>query len=220
MSESSSGDGDLESLVGVLPAPTLRDWRALAPIVPSFAYLSGGTGLTAHLRHRVSRDLDFFTETAFDADALVGLLASAGAFAPTLVEAGTVNGIFNDTKVQFLDAHAQHLLAATSEFGGVRLASLDDVIATKLKVIQDRGALRDYFDLMVLDSRIPMEEGLNLLVRKYRPAAPAGLIANVVRGLGYLGDVEDDPSLPASRATIESFWAARQPALLRAIAAL
>ncbi|MCM3503251.1 hypothetical protein M3667_15370 [Microbacterium sp. P26] len=82
-------------------------------------------------------------------------------------------------------------------------------------MIQARGALRDYFDLMVIDEHLPMEEGLRLLAEKYQPQAPGGLIANVVRGLGYMGDVEDDPSLPVSRAEIEQFWSARQPRLAR-----
>lgn len=205
----------LESLEGFLPASTIAAWHALAPVVPPAAYLSGGTGLTAHVRHRVSRDLDFFTEAPFDVGALGSALDTVGTFAPTMVDVGTLNGMFEATKVQFLDASTQVLLEPTTSFGGVRLASLADITAAKLKVIQDRGALRDYFDLMIIDEHLPMEEGLRLLVEKYRPLAPAGLIANVVRGLGYLGDVEDDPSLPQSRAEIEKFWSVRQPRLAR-----
>ncbi|SDZ02337.1 nucleotidyl transferase AbiEii/AbiGii toxin family protein [Herbiconiux ginsengi] len=208
----------LSSLASFLPARTLAAWRTLAPVVPPVAYLSGGTALTAHLQHRVSRDLDFFTENQFDVRALSEALNTVGTFAPTLAEEGTLNGIFEDTKVQFLDASSQQLLEPTTQFGGVRLASLADVLATKLKVIQDRGALRDYFDLMVLDEYISIEEGLNLLVQKYRPVAAAGVIANVVRGLGFLDDVEDDPSLPLPRKDIETFWARRQPEVVKTIA--
>lgn len=211
-------DDDLSPLVGFLPASTLAAWRAIAPVVPGVAYLSGGTALTAHLQHRVSRDLDFFTDSPFDVPALNDALRGVGMFAPTFADAATLNGVFDDTKVQFLDASSQRLVEPTTPFGGVRLASLADVLATKLKVIQDRGALRDYFDLMTLDNHISIEEGLTLLVEKYRPVAPAGLIANVVRGLGYLDDVEDDPSLPAPRSDIEDFWAKRQPEIVKTLA--
>lgn len=102
-------------------------------------------------------------------------------------------------------------LRPTASFGGIRLASLEDIAATKLKAIQDRGALRDYFDLMLIDQHIPVEEALALLVEKYQPVSAQGLIANVVRGLGYLDDVENDPGLPETHAHIEAFWAKRQP---------
>lgn len=213
----SEASGGLDVLVGILPPSTLAAWRIIAPSVPAHAYLVGGTALTAHVQHRASRDLDFFTEAPFDADALAVVLDGIGAFAPTLVDEGTLNGVFEQTKVQFLEASGQRLLEPTTTFGGVRLASMADIAATKLKVIQDRGALRDYFDLMVIDEHIPTEEGLRLLVDKYQPVAPAGLIANVVRGLGYLDDVEDDPSLPVSRKQIETFWVSRQPRIARQV---
>lgn len=213
-----TGPDNLSSLAAFLPVSTLAAWRAIAPVVPSIAYLSGGTALTAHLKHRVSRDLDFFTEDHFDVRALNEALNTVGTFAPTLADEGTLNGIFDDTKVQFLDASSQQLVEPTTQFGGVRLASLADLLATKLKVIQDRGALRDYFDLMVLDEHISIEEGLSLVVQKYRPVAPAGVIANVVRGLGYLDDVEDDPSLPLPRIEIEAFGARRQPEVIATLA--
>lgn len=211
-------DDDLATLAGVLPARTLAAWRTLAPVVPSIAYLSSGTALTVHLQHRASRDLDFFTEASFDIHALSEALNAVGTFAPTLAEEGTLTGVFDDTKLQFLDASSQRLLEPTTQFGGIRVASLGDVLATKLKIIQDRGALRDYFDLMILDEHISIEEGLSLLIEKYQPIAPAGLIANVVRGLGYLDDVEDDPSLPTRRKVIETFWARRQPEIVKNLA--
>jgi hypothetical protein len=44
----------------VLPPATERTWMALVGNLPGGAYLVGGTGIAAHLGHRVSRDLDFF----------------------------------------------------------------------------------------------------------------------------------------------------------------
>lgn len=192
----------------------MRAWRTITPLIPDVAYLPGGTGLTAHLRHRVSRDLDFFTEQPFDTDELADTLARVGNFAATMIDEGTLNGIFEDTKVQFLDASRQRLLRPTTRLGGIRMASLEDITATTLKVIEDRGTLRDYFDLMQIDDHVPMEEGLTLLGEKYRPRSPGSLIAKITRGLGYLDDVEDDPTLPLSRADIESFWTHRQPHLV------
>ncbi|MDX2377873.1 hypothetical protein M4I32_13810 [Microbacterium sp. LRZ72] len=68
---------------------------------------------------------------------------------------------------------------------------------------------------MRLDEHLPVEEWLTLLVEKYQPLAPTGLIANVVCGLGDLDDVEDDPSLPEPREPTESFWSRRQHRIIR-----
>ena len=42
--------------------------------MPPVAYLIGGTAIAAHLRHRLSRDLDFCFEAPVDLDAVVGEL--------------------------------------------------------------------------------------------------------------------------------------------------
>lgn len=90
-------------------------------------------------------------------------------------------------------------------------------MAVKLKIIQDQGELRDYFDIMLIEQQgdISVDAGLKMLVDRYHPRAPEGAVAGVVRALGYMGDVENDPSLPASRQTIEKYWQSRRPELLR-----
>lgn len=209
----------LRELKEVLPEDTSKSWSALAPVIPDYAYLSGGTALAIHLRHRVSRDLDFFTETEFDPDDIVQLVSGAGSFVATSVSAGTVNGMFESTKIQFLDTHAQKLVEPTTDWAGLRIAGIGDLMAAKLKVIQDRGALRDYFDIMCMEEQgdLSVDEGLGLLIRKYNPVAPDGLIANVLRGLSYFGDVEDDPGLPADRKDIEHYWGTRVPQIVKAL---
>lgn len=212
-------EDEVTRIAHVLPPSTVRAWRALAPVVPRHAYLAGDTAIAVHLGHRISRDLDFFTEQRFDPEALATEIDGVGNFAASMIDRGTLNGVFEETKVQFLDASSQRLIEEPSVFGGVRVAHLPDLLATKLKVIQDRGALRDYFDIMVIEQAtdLTVEEGLSLLVEKYRPRAPEGVIASVVRGLGYLDDVEGDPSLPQPRGEIEAYWRRRQPEVLKTI---
>jgi hypothetical protein len=105
-------------LKGFLPSATSAAWPKLAPLVPDDGYLVGGTALTVHLMHRVSRDLDFFVPSPFDPDRLTEELAAAGSFTPTRLEAGTLNGVFDATKVQFLDASGQHMLDDTTAVAG------------------------------------------------------------------------------------------------------
>lgn len=135
----------------MLPAGTAQTWATIAPLVPESAYLVGETALTVHLLHRVSRDLDFFLERYEDLEALARTLEEAGPVVFDQRDERTINCTFNDTKVQVLDASSQRILRPTIPVGGVRVASVADIFAMKLKVIGDRGEMRDYFDLMAIE---------------------------------------------------------------------
>ena len=60
--------------------------------------------------------------------------------------------------------------------------------------------------------------GLALAVEKYSPAQPDRYIKSIVRALGYLDDVEDDPALPVPRKVIADYWMKRQRSLMKHIA--
>lgn len=202
-----------------LPADTARSWQAIATAVPRKAYLVGGTALTVHLRHRTSNDLDFFFEEAIDLAVVRADLERLGSFAVTEHEEHTLNGQFHETKVQFLHAAKQTRLEPTTEIAGIQVAGLSDILAMKLKVIADRGELRDYFDIMRIeqDTGRTVEAGLGLYLARYGDRPDSNTLMSIVRGLGYLDDVLDDAQLPASRAAIEAYWTRRQPHIVRTI---
>jgi hypothetical protein len=212
-----------ERIRRILPPDTARTWSTLAPLVPEAAYLGGGTAIAVHLGHRVSRDLDFFYHhAALDLDQIADTLAAAGRFAVTLRAPGTLNGVFSKTKVQFLHADegaTQHQLTTPAKVEGLNIAALEDLIAMKLKVVGDRGELRDYFDLMAIEQRTgrTVEEGLSLFMARFAPAYPLQALGHVVRGLGYFDDVEPDELLPVPRAQIVDYWTGRQPAIITSL---
>lgn len=198
-------------LIPFLPGTTADTWIKVAPLVPDSAYLAGGTGLTVHLRHRVSRDLDFILERDEDLDRLREALEGAGRLGVTYQDAGTLNAMLDRTKVQFLRAADQRMLRRATVVAGIRVASVEDILAMKLKVIMDRGEMRDYLDLMEIDrGAIRAEEGISLFLEKYRPREPDHTVTAVVRSLAYLDDVADDPALPVSRDAIQDYWTRRQ----------
>lgn len=201
----------LDSIRDYLPPGTAKTWATIAPVVPKSAYLMGGTALAVHLRHRMSLDLDFFTEDSFDIDSLSRSLSELGPFVETQLAAGTLNGLFGSTKIQFLEATNQTQLEDPIIFAGIRVASLTDIFASKLKVIADRGAIRDYYDLMVIEREtdLRVEDGLGFFVSRYNPRVPDSAVAHIVRGLGYLDDVEPDPQLPLSLSEVKQYWEAR-----------
>jgi hypothetical protein len=211
---------ELELYRDVLRGETSAAWEKLAPLVPEWMYLSGGTALAMHLHHRVSRDLDLFTERPFDAESQADLLTAAfDDFAATLVTTGTVNGVLGETKVQFLDASTQHRIVEPKLIAGIQVAGIEDILATKLKVVMDRGALRDYFDLMSIEQHTDLDviNGLALYIERYQPKAPDQHIGQIIRALGFFEDVDDDPALPVERGEIERYWRKRQPEVVRGL---
>jgi Nucleotidyl transferase AbiEii toxin, Type IV TA system len=209
------------TLRGALPAATVRAWETLAPHLPRELYLGGGTAVAVHLHHRRSADLDFFYHHAsVDLDELAARLGRLGAFATTHRAPGTLRGLFERTKVEFLHADEvcpQHLLEEPSVVAGLPIAGRRDLMAMKLKVIGDRGEQRDYFDVMSLDQEriVSLEDGVALFLARYDLDPADDALRHLVRALGYLDDVEEDQALPMSKRELAEWWQRRQVELIR-----
>jgi hypothetical protein len=211
-----------ERIRRILPPDTASTWETIAPVVPAAAYLGGGTAIAVHLAHRMSRDLDFFFHHgSVDLDELARKLSATGPFAVTERVPGRLNGVFSATRVQFLHAdevRPQHLLERPQEIDGLRIAQISDLMAMKLKVVGDRGELRDYFDLMTIEQRTgrTVDEGLALFLARFRPEYPDQAINHILLGLGYFEDVDPDDTLPVPRRQIVDYWTRRQREIIAA----
>jgi hypothetical protein len=210
-------------LQALLPAETVATSGQVAPLVPAEAYLGGGTAIAVHLRHRPSRDLDFFYHVdTLDLDELVERLHAHGPFAVTERGRGTLNGLFGKARLQFLRAgltRPEHRLEPTSLVGGLQVGGLGDLLAMKLNPIAGPAQLRDYFDLMTIELQggRTIEEGLSLFLARYQPEHDESALAPILLAPGYLDDVGDDPFLPLERDAIVRYWQRRQPELVVAV---
>ncbi|MGO9320840.1 MAG: nucleotidyl transferase AbiEii/AbiGii toxin family protein [Solirubrobacteraceae bacterium] len=205
----------------LLPAATVGAWEALSPHLPRELYLGGGTAVAIHLRHRQSADLDFFYHRAsVDLDQLEARLGRLGPFAATHRAPGTLRGLFGHTKVEFLHAdelRPQRLLEEPTVVAGLRVARRKDLMAMKLKVVGDRGELRDYFDMMKLDQEgvVSLEDGIALFLERYGLNPAGDALTHLVQALGYLDDVEEDEALPIGKPELAKWWQGRQVRLVR-----
>lgn len=211
-----------ERTLGILPPDTALTWETIAPVVRPTAYLGGGTAIAVHLAHRMSRDLDFFFHhNSVDLDELTIKLSAAGPFAITERAPGTLNGVFSATRVQFLhadEAGPQRLLERPAQVDGLHIAQISDLMAMKLKVVGDRGELRDYFDLMTIEQQTgrTVDEGLALFIERFQPEYPDQAINHILLGLGYFDDVDPDETLPIPRQQIVDHWTRRQREIIAA----
>jgi hypothetical protein len=145
----------------ILPAAQRILWPELSEIPPDFV-LYGGTALALRLGHRTSEDFDFFSNQTFQPDELerrIPFLAGSTRLQSspnTLVSQVDRNG---PVKVSFFGGLTLRRVQDPETVDDPRLAiaSLLDLAATKVKVVQDRAETKDYIDL----SRL-LEEGIDL----------------------------------------------------------
>lgn len=208
-------------LRAVLPEDTQISWRQLAPILPAKLYLAGGTGVAVHLKHRVSRDLDFFYHSeAVDLRKLAKRISTVGEFAVTLEGEGTLRGLLGETKLELLHADevtSQRRLEVPRLVAGLRVAGLKDLLAMKLKVLRERGEMRDYFDVKAIDEsgRFSVEEGIEFWFARYGIAPQSEHLQSLITSLGYLDEVEPDDSLPIGLDELADWWRRRQKVVVR-----
>jgi len=201
----------------LLPDDTAKAWAELAPQLPEPLYLGGGTGVAVHLRHRESRDLDFFSHQDVDLERLKKKLEKLGPFASTFEDERTLKGLYGATKLEFFVAPSVRQLAAPRMVAGLRIGDLRDLMAMKIKVLAERGEARDYFDVKTIDEigGISMEEGIELYLERYHVDPSSGVLRHLYLAMGDLSDVEEDAALPTTTKELQEWWSERQLRVLR-----
>lgn len=113
--------------------------------------LAGGTALSLLLGHRVSIDLDFFTNQLFDVNEFIIFLKTY--FKDRVQIAGTNRyGVFTNIdhiKVDFLYRY-EKFIDKENSFEALRLSSLKDIGAMKVQAAASRTSKKDYYDLFEL----------------------------------------------------------------------
>ncbi len=143
--------------LSALSAGQRRLWPELRPSLRLGFVLYGGTAVALHLGHRRSLDFDFFRDERLDKDAIRALFpfmrrAVTLQDAPeTLVVVVPVSGR-RGVKVSFFGGLTFGRVGdpLLTEDGVLEVASLDDLIAHKLKVILQRPERKDYEDIAAL----------------------------------------------------------------------
>ncbi|MBA2317147.1 MAG: nucleotidyl transferase AbiEii/AbiGii toxin family protein [Euzebyales bacterium] len=205
---------------GVLPPAAAHVWPKVVAALPAGAYLVGGTALAVRLAHRMSADLDVFVPARFDTGRVRRALERCGVLVVTQADADTtLNALLDGARVQFLAAIGQRNLDHPDLFDGMPVAGIRDLLATKLKVIGDRGELRDYVDVMTIEQRTAhtIELGLGYYAERYAVGAHHTSLTHIVRAMVTFDDVADDPTI-GDRADVERFFRARHPAVVASLA--
>lgn len=180
----------LEPKLGALPAAQKEIWISLAPARHLDFVLYGGTAIALHLGHRESLDFDFFRSDPLDKDqirAKFGFVRGAALLQDTpdtlvvlaKMPAGSV-------KVSFFGGIGFGRVKDPLQTcdGTLLVASLDDLMATKLKATLDRAEAKDYRDIAeMISAGVSLPAGLSAFRQMF-----GGEPAQVLRAIGYFGD--------------------------------
>jgi hypothetical protein len=174
----------------ILPAAQKEIWASLSAAPRLSFVLYGGTAIALHLGHRQSVDFDFFRDGRLDK----GELREAFAF----IDDATVLQDTPDTLAVLAAMPSGPV--RISFFGGIGfgrvneplqtrdgallVASLDDLMATKLKATLDRAEARDYRDIAeMISAGVSLSRGLGAFKLMFK-----GEPSQVLRAIGYFKD--------------------------------
>lgn len=117
--------------------------------------LAGGTGLALQLGHRISVDLDFFTEKTFSTEKAFQEMRRLGLNPRVLEESeGSLTVTIDGTKVS-LFRYPYPFIEKMKDADGVPVAGVIDIASMKIIAVSQRGAKRDFFDLYFILQDIP-----------------------------------------------------------------
>lgn len=141
----------------ILPSPQRRLWDELST-TPSEFVLYGGTAVALHLGHRDSIDFDFFGNKKIDGQQLLSTIPYLARAVVTQMEPNTLSCSVDrngGVKLSFFGVPSltrlrQPLVAPDN---GLQIASLLDLAATKVSVVQRRAEAKDYIDIAAIVSK-------------------------------------------------------------------
>lgn len=193
--------------------PTLRDVLleiGQQPFAQRF-YLAGGTGLALQLGHRMSEDLDFFSqEDDLNDNNRAEIIAALEKRFALAVDPGGLASLHIGVEGNFVGfmSYGYPLLAPTIELEGVHLADLMDIGLMKMDAVAGRGARKDFYDLYFIAQHIPLDKLLERGREKYPFTRDFDMmvLTAMVDFLAADTDVEIETTPPVSWNDVRNFF--------------
>lgn len=193
----------------ILPVAQQRLWLQLQPAVALGFVLYGGTAIALRLGHRPSVDFDFFCEPPLDRDAISAALpfmrkATVLQDAPNTWSALVPVGDAGQVKLSFFGTIGFGRVGEPemSDDGVLCVASLDDLMATKLKVVLQRAEAKDYRDIAcMIDAGVSLARGLASARKIFGPHFQP---SESLKALVYFDDGDLSSLTPAEQALLVS----------------
>jgi predicted nucleotidyltransferase component of viral defense system len=159
------------------------------PELASFS-LVGGTALSLVYGHRISIDLDLFSDIKFDQDLVINALRQK--FKEGFIYEGEFKhfGIFcfvENVKVDLVP-YRHPLIRPIQVIDGIRMFSLEDIVAMKIQAILGRGKKKDFWDIAELFKHFKLKE----IIAFYKEKFPSQmLLISIPQALSYFDDADE-----------------------------
>jgi hypothetical protein len=125
-------------------------------------FLVGGTALSLQIGHRKSIDLNLFSTENFDTQEILTCLK------PDLIIQDSkkiLRLVVQEIRVDFVSLPYPLIDKLVIE-DKIRLASINDIVAMKLKAIAGRGSKKDFYDIYYLLNQFSVKEMILLFKEK------------------------------------------------------
>lgn len=154
------------------------------------AYLAGGTALSLQIGHRISYDLDFFTNKKFNTRLFLEKISKFKNYKHGQTSWQTILGKLGDIKFS-LFYYQYPIIETLLNFKNISIACIPDITAMKVAAISERGTKRDFIDLYFILQKMSMDNALSLYEKKYQKLASN--LVHIKKSLVYFIDADDDP---------------------------
>lgn len=138
--------------------------------------LVGGTSLSLQLGHRISVDIDLFTDATYgsvDFEVIEQYLMNSFSyvehlsnFLPAMGKSYTV-GTDRENTIKLDIFYTERFIQSVFEQDTIRMATVEEIIAMKIDVVQRGGRKKDFWDLHDLLSKYSIDAMLELHKLRY-----------------------------------------------------
>jgi len=176
-------------LMNSLPAPQVELWPELAFATDIGMTLYGGTAVALRLGHRTSVDFDFFTDKEVSKSSLFDSIPFLKHSTVIQDEKNTLSVLSkNGVKVSFFGGFTfgRYGTPDLTDDGVLLVASIDDLMGHKSKVVLDRAAAKDYTDIAeMIKSGVSLPRGLATARELFSPTYSPNI---ALRAMTYFKD--------------------------------
>ena len=170
----------LELLIKICNLPSLNNFA-----------LGGGTNLALQIGHRLSIDLDFFSDTTYDNATVFKTIIRAFPSAELLFEQNqTMMFSIDGIKIDFV-LYPFDWLYPFDVLENIRLISITDIIPMKLQALSNRFSKKDFWDIAFLLKQFSLEEMLVIFKTKF-PQIDTGYLVHSLTSFEE-AEKEDNP---------------------------